>query len=75
MWNVSQVWSGGAPIYALLVITGLHHRTNAIDLQFIAGDRGTMLWSMIALSNIAQGATGSRCLCRACRVVIKECVQ
>lgn len=43
-------------IYAPLVITGLHHMTNAIDLQLIADYEGTMLWPMIALSNIAQGS-------------------
>ena len=43
-------------IYAPLVITGLHHTTNAIDLQLIADYKGTMLWPMIALSNIAQGS-------------------
>jgi PTS system trehalose-specific IIC component len=30
--------------------------TNAIDLQLIADYGGTMLWPMIALSNIAQGS-------------------
>ena len=43
-------------IYAPLVITGLHHMTNAIDLQLVADYGGTMLWPMIALSNIAQGS-------------------
>ena len=43
-------------IYAPLVITGLHHMSNAIDLQLIADYDGTMLWPMIALSNIAQGS-------------------
>lgn len=43
-------------IYAPLVITGLHHMTNAIDLQLIADYQGTILWPMIALSNIAQGS-------------------
>lgn len=43
-------------LYAPLVITGLHHMTNAIDLQLIADFGGTMLWPMIALSNIAQGS-------------------
>jgi PTS system trehalose-specific IIC component len=43
-------------VYAPLVITGLHHMTNAIDLQLIAELGGTMLWPMIALSNIAQGS-------------------
>lgn len=43
-------------VYAPLVITGLHHMSNAIDLQLIADYQGTMLWPMIALSNIAQGS-------------------
>ena len=43
-------------VYAPLVITGLHHMSNAIDLQLIADYGGTMLWLMIALSNIAQGS-------------------
>lgn len=42
--------------YAPLVITGLHHMSNAIDTQLIADFGGTMLWPMIALSNIAQGS-------------------
>lgn len=42
--------------YAPLVITGLHHMTSAIDLQLVAEFTGTMLWPMIALSNIAQGS-------------------
>ncbi|MCK1993854.1 PTS system trehalose-specific EIIBC component [Peribacillus muralis] len=41
--------------YAPLVITGLHHMTNAIDLQLMSELHGTNLWPMIALSNIAQG--------------------
>ncbi|CAG9707823.1 PTS system trehalose-specific EIIBC component [Clostridium neonatale] len=43
-------------LYAPLVITGLHHMTNAIDLQLMAEFGGTSLWPMIALSNIAQGS-------------------
>lgn len=43
-------------LYAPLVITGLHHMTNAIDSQLVADFGGTMLWPMIALSNIAQGS-------------------
>lgn len=43
-------------LYAPLVITGLHHMSNAIDLQLIADTGTTMLWPMIALSNIAQGS-------------------
>lgn len=42
--------------YAPLVITGLHHMTNAIDLQLMSELGGTNLWPMIALSNIAQGS-------------------
>ncbi len=42
--------------YAPLVITGLHHMTNAIDLQLAADYGGTLLWPMIAFSNIAQGS-------------------
>ncbi|MBZ9608767.1 PTS system trehalose-specific EIIBC component [Clostridium estertheticum] len=42
--------------YAPLVITGLHHMSNAIDLQLMAEFGGTNLWPMIALSNIAQGS-------------------
>jgi len=52
-------WLFGAlfgTLYAPLVITGLHHMTNAIDLQLVADFGGTILWPMIALSNIAQGS-------------------
>lgn len=44
-------------IYAPLVITGLHHMTNAIDTQLSSTFGGTILWPMIALSNIAQGSS------------------
>ena len=43
-------------VYAPLVITGLHHMTNAIDMQLVSMFKGTILWPMIALSNIAQGS-------------------
>ena len=43
-------------LYAPLVITGLHHMTNAIDTQLSNQFGGTMLWPMIALSNIAQAS-------------------
>ncbi|MDY3024809.1 MAG: PTS system trehalose-specific EIIBC component [Streptococcus hyovaginalis] len=54
-------WLFGAifgALYAPLVITGLHHMTNAIDTQLIAdtASKTTGLWPMIALSNIAQGS-------------------
>lgn len=42
--------------YAPIVMTGLHHMTNAIDLQLVSLYGGTILWPMIALSNIAQGS-------------------
>ena len=41
--------------YAPLVVTGLHHTFLAVDLQLIANG-GTMLWPLVALSNIAQGS-------------------
>lgn len=44
-------------VYAPLVITGLHHMTNAIDTQLVSSFGGTTLWPMIALSNIAQGSS------------------
>lgn len=43
-------------VYAPLVMTGLHHMTNAIDSQLVNLYGGTNLWPMIALSNIAQGS-------------------
>lgn len=43
-------------VYAPIVMTGLHHITNAIDTQLVTLYGGTMLWPMIALSNIAQGS-------------------
>lgn len=43
-------------VYAPFVITGLHHMTNAIDTQLVSAFGGTLLWPMIALSNIAQGS-------------------
>lgn len=42
--------------YAPIVMTGLHHMTNAIDSQLVNTYDGTNLWPMIALSNIAQGS-------------------
>ena len=67
-WISQIVWAGlNSPVkwlfaavfgfvYAPLVITGLHHMTNASDSQLIASFGGTNLWPMIALSNIAQGS-------------------
>lgn len=67
-WISDIVWSGLTSslnwlfagvfglLYAPLVITGLHHMTNAIDTQLTSTFGGTILWPMIALSNIAQGS-------------------
>ncbi|WP_079412612.1 PTS system trehalose-specific EIIBC component [Alkalithermobacter paradoxus] len=52
-WLFASIFGFG---YAPLVITGLHHMTNAIDLQLMGEFGGTNLWPMIALSNIAQGS-------------------
>ncbi|MGF1747517.1 MULTISPECIES: PTS trehalose transporter subunit IIBC [Vibrio] len=42
--------------YAPLVITGIHHTTNAVDLQLMQELGGTPIWPLIALSNIAQAS-------------------
>ncbi|PWI34371.1 PTS trehalose transporter subunit IIBC [Vibrio albus] len=42
--------------YAPLVITGVHHTTNAVDLQLMQEMGGTPIWPLIALSNIAQAS-------------------
>lgn len=43
-------------VYALLVITGLHHFTIIFDVQMALSFGGTLLWPILALSNIAQGS-------------------
>ncbi|WP_102505795.1 PTS trehalose transporter subunit IIBC [Salinivibrio kushneri] len=43
-------------LYAPLVITGVHHTTNAVDLQLMQEMGGTPIWPLIALSNIAQAS-------------------
>lgn len=43
-------------LYAPLVITGIHHTTNAVDLQLMQEMGGTPIWPLIALSNIAQAS-------------------
>ena len=52
-WLIAAVFGF---LYAPIVVTGLHHMTNAIDLQLMADFGGTILWPMIAISNIAQGS-------------------
>lgn len=43
-------------LYAPLVITGVHHTINAVDLQLVQSMGGTPIWPLIALSNIAQAS-------------------
>lgn len=43
-------------LYALLVVTGMHHTFLAVDLQLISSTGSTFLWPMLALSNISQGS-------------------
>lgn len=43
-------------LYAPLVITGIHHTTNAVDLQLFQTMGGTPIFPLLALSNIAQGS-------------------
>jgi trehalose PTS system EIIBC or EIIBCA component len=53
-------WLGGliyGGLYALLVVTGMHHTFLAVDLQLISNTGGTFLWPILALSNIAQGSS------------------
>ncbi|HWO74565.1 MAG TPA: PTS system trehalose-specific EIIBC component [Bacillus sp. (in: firmicutes)] len=43
-------------LYAVLVITGMHHTFLPIDLQLIGTGNGTFLWPILVMSNIAQGS-------------------
>jgi trehalose PTS system EIIBC or EIIBCA component len=43
-------------LYAVLVVTGMHHTFLAVDIQLVTTAGGTFLWPMLALSNIAQGS-------------------
>lgn len=43
-------------LYAPLVITGLHHTTNVIEFILIQQIGGTMIFPLLALSNIAQAS-------------------
>ena len=51
---LTAVLFGGG--YMVLVMTGMHHITTLLDLQFISSFGGTMLWPLIALANVAQGS-------------------
>ena len=52
-WLAGLVFGG---TYSLIVITGIHHTTNAVDLQLMQSMGGTPIWPLIALSNIAQAS-------------------
>ncbi|MCG7495384.1 PTS trehalose transporter subunit IIBC [Vibrio sp. Of7-15] len=43
-------------LYAPLVVTGIHHTTNAVDMQLFQTVGGTPVFPLITLSNIAQGS-------------------
>jgi len=43
-------------LYAPVAVRGLHHMTTVIDLELMGQFGGTILWPMIAISNIAQGS-------------------
>lgn len=43
-------------LYAVLVITGMHHTFLPIDLQLLSTGNGTFLWPILVMSNIAQGS-------------------
>ncbi|TCP24848.1 PTS system trehalose-specific IIB component (Glc family) /PTS system trehalose-specific IIC component (Glc family) [Scopulibacillus darangshiensis] len=52
-------WLGGlvyGGVYALLVVTGMHHTFLAVDFQLIVSTGGTFLWPILVMSNIAQGS-------------------
>ncbi|RLQ96804.1 PTS system trehalose-specific EIIBC component [Falsibacillus albus] len=52
-------WLGGliyGGLYAVMVITGMHHTFLAVDLQLVGSKGGTFLWPILAISNIAQGS-------------------
>lgn len=60
VWVFDHVsWLGGlfyGGLYAVMVITGMHHTFLAVDLQLVSNAGGTFLWPILALSNIAQGS-------------------
>ena len=55
--NVKWLFAAAFGLFAAPIVrTGLHHLTTAIDSQLVNLYDGTILWPMIALSNIAQGS-------------------
>lgn len=58
-------------LYAPLVITGIHHTTNAVEFTLIQQIGGTMIFPLLALSNISQ-ATASLAMSFASKNVKKD---
>ncbi|MBM7585781.1 PTS system trehalose-specific IIC component [Bacillus pakistanensis] len=60
IWVFDQfAWLGGllyGGLYAVMVVTGMHHTFLAVDLQLVGNAGGTFLWPILAISNIAQGS-------------------
>lgn len=58
-------------LYAPLVITGIHHTTNAVEFTLVQQIGGTMIFPLLALSNMAQ-ATASLAMTLASKNVKKD---
>lgn len=58
-------------LYAPLVITGVHHTTNAIEFTLVQQIGGTMIFPLLALSNISQ-ATAVLAITFASKTVKKD---
>lgn len=58
-------------LYAPLVITGIHHTTNAVEFTLVQQIGGTMIFPLLALSNMAQ-ATASLAMTFASKNVKKD---
>lgn len=58
-------------LYAPLVITGIHHTTNAVEFTLIQQLGGTMIFPLLALSNISQ-ATASLAMSISSKEVKKD---
>lgn len=58
-------------LYAPLVVTGIHHTTNAVEFTLVQQIGGTMIFPLLALSNMAQ-ATASLAMTFASKNVKKD---
>ncbi|MCI6152224.1 PTS trehalose transporter subunit IIBC [Fusobacterium perfoetens] len=58
-------------VYAPLVITGIHHTTNAVEFTLVQQIGGTMIFPLLALSNISQ-ATASLTMALVSKTVKKD---